>query len=103
MKKTPMPVIGGILSIISGALDLLAVFGIGIAIIVVPSNLGILLLTIGAFLLVVSILPIIGGIFAIKRQKWGLALAGSILAILGSLAFGIAATVLVALSQDEFE
>lgn len=49
-----------------------------------------------------GVLGIIGGIFSIKRRLWGLALAG---AICGNLAFpliGIPATVLVAMARGEF-
>lgn len=50
-----------------------------------------------------SALPLIGGINALQRKNWGLALAGSIAAILSTTLPGIAATVLVALSRKEFE
>jgi len=49
------------------------------------------------------VFPIIGGVFALQRMKWGWALAGSILAIIAFLPLGIAATVLVTQSKSEFE
>ncbi len=55
------------------------------------------------FLLIVGILPIIGGIYALQRKKWGLALAGSIVAILGSSILGILATIFMVMAKDEFE
>ena len=55
------------------------------------------------FLAIVGILPLLGGIYALQRRKWGLGLAGSIAAIFGSTPLGIAATVLMALAKDEFE
>ena len=62
------------------------------------------LLVIGVvFLFIVGIFPIIGGIYALQRKKWGLALAGSIVAIFGSSIMGILATIFVALAKDEFE
>jgi len=48
-------------------------------------------------------LPLIGGIYAVQRRKWGLALAGSIAAIFGSTPLGIAAAIFTALAKDEFE
>jgi len=60
-------------------------------------------------LAILSILSLVGGIYAVQRRKWGLALAGSISAIfasiplLGGLPVGITATVLTALSKSEFE
>ena len=103
VQKTSKPVIAGILSIIAGALHIFGFLGIIIALVVVPANIGIILAIVAFYLLATSILPLIGGIYALQRKKWGLALAGSIMAILGSFIFGLAATILIALSQDEFE
>jgi hypothetical protein len=52
--------------------------------------------------LVEATFPIIGGIFALQRRRWGWALAGSIVAILGTLPLGVASTIFVAMSRDEF-
>ena len=54
-----------------------------------------LLLTSGA-------LAIAGGIAAFKRERWGLALAGSIAAVFGFLPVGIAAAVFTILAEPEF-
>jgi hypothetical protein len=51
----------------------------------------------------VGILAIVGGIYALQRKIWGLALAGSIAAFFPSWILGIAAIVLTALSKNEFE
>ena len=50
-----------------------------------------------------GILAILGGIYALKRKVWGLALAGSIAAIFGSFPLGVASLVLILLSKNEFE
>ncbi len=50
-----------------------------------------------------GILAIVGGVYALKRRIWGLALAGSIAAIFGSFPLGIAGLVLTVLSKTEFE
>jgi uncharacterized BrkB/YihY/UPF0761 family membrane protein len=124
MKKTWMPMTAGILNIISGLLTLLGALGVLIAIAYVSSasstqvfsnmmhdldasgvglNFVISILVIAAvFLVVIGVMPLIGGIYALQRKKWGLALAGSIAAVLGSSVLGIAATVFIALSKDEF-
>ena len=61
--------------------------------------------------IVLGLIAIVGGIFAIRRQVWGLALAGAICALFphhpyGSLIWspvlGILAIVFVALSKNEF-
>ena len=103
VQKTSKPVIAGILSIIAGALHIFGFLGIIIALVVVPANIGIILAIVAFYLLATSILPLIGGIYALQRKKWGLALTGSIIAILGPLILGIAATIFIALSKDEFE
>lgn len=58
-----------------------------------------------------GIVAIVGGVFALKRRRWGLALAGSICAIFSvifvpvllNLPLAIAAIVLVVLGRGEFE
>ena len=53
--------------------------------------------------IVLSIIALIGGIFAIKRQKYGLALVGGICALLVAyIIFGLIGLILVAISKDEF-
>jgi hypothetical protein len=122
MKKTWKPVVAGILDLIAGSVGLFAFLGLLIAVIVtgwsscwvafsgmipgfVPSILLIIAIVVGS----TSVLALIGGIYALQRSKWGLALAGSIAAVvastalLGPLPVGIAAIVLTALSKDEFE
>ncbi|MFC2069080.1 hypothetical protein ACFLTP_08780 [Chloroflexota bacterium] len=125
MKKTGKPIVAGILNIIAGALSLLGAIGVIIGIIFfvsfstqpiltdmwrnlgdlgIGSNLIIILLLIGAiFSAILGILPLLGGIYALQRKKWGLALAGSIVAILSSTILGIITTILVAVAKDEFE
>jgi hypothetical protein len=97
--KTWKPVAAGILSILSGAF---AVWYRSSELVRVGSSpVGIVLGTVA----------IAGGIFAIRRKVWGLALAGAVCAIVpphpwGSLiwtpALGILAVVLVVLSKSEF-
>ena len=58
---------------------------------------------IGAAIIGLGIVAIIGGIFAFRRKVWGLALAGSIAAIFGSTPLGIVSTIFTAISKDEFE
>ena len=121
MKKTSKPIAGGILNIVAGTLNILGFLGVIIVIAVFPaswtawygngivtdiwvtSSVQIILWIVVVFLLVAGILPIVGGIYSLQRKKWGLALAGSIIAILGFTPLGIAATVLIAISKEEFE
>jgi hypothetical protein len=52
--------------------------------------------------LILGILAIIGGIYALHRKKSGLALTGSIAAFLPFSLLGLASIILIALSKDEF-
>ena len=57
----------------------------------------------GILLAVLSIFALIGGIFAVQRKSWGLALTGSICAILqGINILGIISTIFIAMSKKEF-
>lgn len=60
-------------------------------------------LSISILLNIAGILAIAGGIYALRRKKWGLALAGSIAALSPMLLPGIAAIVLTARSKKEFQ
>jgi hypothetical protein len=73
-------------------------------------GLGAILPAVAAVALTIRIVAIVGGIFALKRKRWGLALAGSICAIFSSVflillnvPLGVAAIVLVVLGKGEFE
>ncbi|MFC1875310.1 hypothetical protein ACFLY3_04105 [Chloroflexota bacterium] len=117
--KTWMPTAGGILSIISGALGFItiallltfvSIFGTSIAREVLSSlgywQTGLPLTIIGIIaipLLCVNIVAIIGGIYAIQRRGWGVALAGAICSVFPSQVLGILAVVFIAISRKEFE
>ncbi|NQT05840.1 MAG: hypothetical protein HQ577_07540 [Dehalococcoidia bacterium] len=121
MEATWKPIVAGILNITLGMLNLfgmfmiiglMVAFGGGILTIVRIAEFmplwmsgmaqGILII-LAIVLAVSSSLPLIGGIYAIQRKAWGLALAGSIVAILPAVPLGITSTILVALSRNEFE
>ena len=124
-NKTWKPTTGGILSIIAGVptatsgiiLALLATGVVSLGAIswmipgienvpVLPGILG----GLGVFLGLIAILPIAvggvaiaGGVYALKRRKWGLALAGTICSLLTITVLGIPALIFVVLGKDEFE
>jgi len=56
-----------------------------------------------AFPAVVGIVAIVGGLYAMQRKIWWLALAGSIAALFPFWFLGLAPLILIALSRDEFE
>jgi hypothetical protein len=121
IKKTSKPIAGGILNIITGAINILCFLGVIVTMLIFPTSwttwygngivtdiwvtgfVETILWIAAVFSFVAAILPLIGGIYALQRNKWGLALAGSIIAIIGFTPLGIAATVLIAISREEFE
>jgi len=107
--KTWKPTTAGILTVIGGAF--LLAWGLGH---VIRAELVAGTLThwqFGPVFIVLGLITIVGGIFAVRRRVWGLALAGAICAVFpfhpyGSLIWtpilGILAIVFVALSRNEF-
>jgi hypothetical protein len=117
MKKTWKPQVAGVLSIVSGVVGLIGCLGILIAIASFgsiehftgewytywqPINVVSILWTIEIPVLICSTLALIGGIFAVQRKFWGMALAGSIAAFLPLWPVGLASVILTSLSRDEF-
>ena len=109
MQRTWKPVAGGILSIISGVVSVVVAVSAVLFAYAPTGQMGIsrLLLNVGIIgipLLVIGILAIAGGISALRRRRWGLALTGSICAVISpGILLGIPAVVLVAISRGEFD
>ena len=115
MERTWMPTAAGVLTIVSGVFGLigglvLTVFGIVGGEILRYFTFGTLellplalLSVVGIPVLLLGILALVGGIYALQRKTWGLALAGSISALLLSRLLGIPAIIFTALSQKEFK
>ena len=109
MKRTALPTVAGVMNIIIGSINFLGVIGVGIAIAVVWSNqywidwtaLTVLWIVF-AVLLVFSLPSLIGGIYAIQRKNWAVALIGSIASFLTWFIIGLIPLILVILSKDEF-
>jgi hypothetical protein len=104
MEKTWKPTVAGILAIIAGALELIigAVFAIGVGFGAGIIGMG-WLSAIFAPLIILGIVAILGGIYALMRRIWGLALAGSICALIGPwFILGILAIIFVSLGKREF-
>jgi hypothetical protein len=121
MQKTWKPTTAGILTIIGGAMGIgggsAALFfrkmlaagtlrqfmphlgGRGMMLPMIPHGL---IMAVGIIGIVFGIISIVGGIYALKRKMWGLALAGSILAIPTSQVLGVLAVIFVSLGKGEF-
>ncbi len=108
MEKTWKPTTGGILSIVAGAGQLIGGIVVGViggkigGLAQVP-GVGHLLATMAIPMIILGIVAIVGGIYALKRRVWGLALAGSICALIGPWILGIPAIIFVAMGKSEFE
>lgn len=126
MVKPWMPVVAGLLDIVSGAMGVIAGLCIslrmfaaralqdaaGVAPRVSPHagnfpqmphmffpGLGI---AFGITLLVIGVLAIIGGVYALKLKAWGLALAGSIGAVITGPVIGLLALIFTVLGREDF-
>jgi hypothetical protein len=105
MERTWKPIAAGIMSIIAGVGEV--IMGIVIAVaggitfgLFGMGWLGVL----GAPLIIFGVIAIVGGIYALGRRVWGLALAGSICALIGpQFILGILAIIFVILGKREFE
>jgi uncharacterized membrane protein HdeD (DUF308 family) len=117
MEETWKSTTGGILSIIGGVIAFFASMGLFIASTAInytenwvgnwglnglPINITSILLAIAIPLCICGIIAIIGGIFALQRKCWGLALAGSIAAFFPASILGLGSVVFIAISRDEF-
>ncbi len=108
-NKTWMPTVAGILDIIAGGWGIILAFififigAIARFVPDVPPYLFPIFTALAFPFIIGGIVAIIGGIYALKRKIWGLALAGSICAFFPSWILGLTAIVLVVLSKKEFE
>jgi hypothetical protein len=108
VEKTWASTAGGVLGIIAGIIH--AVTGLITGVLYLrfadklpelPVSIWIMVLP----LLILAVISIAGGICAVRKKAWGLALAGSICAISAPISgfIGIAATVLISISKNEFD
>ena len=111
MVKTKRPIIGGILTILSGLLGTVGIIsysiglgdpGSGIGKGDMPPFVPSIIFGMSIPAIVIAILAVIGGVFALMRKRWRWSLAGSIAAALSLIILGIPAVVMIALSKDEF-
>ena len=117
-SNSSYPVVAGVLSIVSGALGALISAGIILMVIFLWSAISVdtdvpedfpffifqaFYLGSGIVLFVLAVLAIMGGIFALQRRYWGMALTGSIASVLTFLPGGVVAVIFVALGKQEFK
>ncbi len=120
-KNDNKHVIGGILSIVCGVMGILGTFFMIFIIILLRFTINrvpvqpipgiqfdfntlvtIMYGAIGLVSLALGILGIVGGVTALRRQHWGLSLAGAIAGTLTFFPCGIVAVILIAMGRSEF-
>jgi len=110
-----MPTVAGILNIVAGVTR----FVLSVAILAVGPTYRIesfwfgmphvswlmasMSVVVAALLLVLGVLSIMGGVYALQRRAWGLSLTGSISSVLYSPLLGIPAIIFVVLARREFD
>jgi len=108
MEKTWKPTTAGILSIIAGAIQVIGGMVVGLiggtaAWMAAIPGIGSIFAAIAIPLIIIGIIAIVGGIYALRRRIWGLALAGSICALIGPWLLGILAIIFVSMGKREFK
>lgn len=128
MEKSWMPTVAGILDIVSGAFGMViglfmtfarhaarvagaagraaapgavphgSWFGMHL-----PTMPGVFSPGMGIALIVISLLAIVGGVFALRIRTWGMALAGSIAAVISGRLLGVIALIFTVLGKKEFK
>ena len=116
MQQTWKPTVAGILDIIAGILGLFAfillVFGLLVFMPMGGTNLPVqipaqsltaIMIAVSVTVVILAVLAIVGGTYALRRRVWGVSLAGSIASFFCSWPLGIVAIILTAISKREFE
>ena len=106
-----MPLTAGVLDITAGAFAVifgivvatLGILGGGFVAVIGLPAIGWIGAGFAAIPLFVGIMAIIGGVYALKRRIWGLALAGTICSLLCVWFLGIPAIIFVILGKGEFQ
>jgi hypothetical protein len=113
--------IGGILTIVAGAFGILGGFGVFLGVLIMrlvsstsytpygslfPAQLLTIIMAFyavwGIFLGLLGVLGIVGGVFALRKKNWGVALAGAIAGAITFLLCGVPAVIFVTLAKPEF-
>ena len=100
MQRRWKSMTAGILTLIGG------IFGIAVGGIVVAGGAWAvipMMEEIGAGLIALGVVALLGGIFALKRRIWGLSLAGAICALFPLVPLGVLAIIFISLGRREFD
>jgi len=111
MERTWKPTAAGILCIIAGNIGIILGILFTLTFLVLlgdpavegEKSIDARLIGLGIVGIIAIIISIVGGIYALRRRVWGLALAGSICALVGFVIPGILAIIFIILGKREFE
>ena len=108
MERTWKPTVAGILCIIAGTINVIFCIVVVVFGSIIGAFFGFEVVwgwsTFAIPLIISGIIAIVGGIYALRRKVWGLALAGSICALIGPWAIlGLLAIIFVSLGKREFK
>lgn len=118
MKLTWKPIMVGILDIVGGAIGMVG----GLYVVALTSLFRVIhefiridphviqrieetmqsIFAVPFIVVFIGIAAIIGGVYALQRRLWGLALAGSICSCIVFPFFGLPAIIIIALAKEEF-
>jgi predicted nucleic acid-binding Zn ribbon protein len=112
-KKSVMPLVGGILILVGGVLALLAGIGLVASVgafdaLTIVDVEGVdmfndLLTACGIIFIILGLVGVLGGVFALMRKHFGLAILGGVFALAGWFIPALIGLILVGMSKDEFE
>ena len=107
-KKTQLSLAAGIIDIAAGGFSLVSLLFVVVFLFIMAGSeeeMPLFVLLIPLAMLIPGVLAVVGGIFALRRRSWVMALIGSIALIATSSMSipGIAAVVLTVMARDEFE
>ena len=118
MKLTWKPTMAGILDIVSGAIGMVGgvyfvvltslfrtmheIMNVDPIIIEQTEQIISRLFAVPFVLVFIGIISIIGGVYALQRRIWGLALAGAICSCIVFPIFGLPSIIITGLAQEEF-
>jgi len=105
VKKKYLSLAAGIIDIAAGGFSLVSLLLMGIVMVVLAGDgeIPLFMAAIPLAMVIPGVLAVVGGIFALRRRSWVMALIGSIALVVTSSVPGIAAVVLTVMARDEFE
>jgi len=105
VKKKYLSLAAGIIDIAAGGFSLVSLLLMGVVMVVLAGDgeIPLFMAAIPLAMVIPGVLAVVGGIFALRRRSWVMALIGSIALVVTSSVPGIAAVVLTVMARDEFE